>query len=111
MIILGVDPSLSNTGYGLLESINNKLRPIEGGVIKTASSDPLSKRLAIISKEFIQIIDNFSPDVIAVEDLHSRPKFAKTSILMGHARGVILSSAGVRDIEVLIISLLRQKIL
>ena len=100
MIILGVDPSLSNTGYGLLESINNKLRPIEGGVIKTASSDPLSKRLAIISKEFIQIIDNFSPDVIAVEDLHSRPKFAKTSILMGHARGVILSSAGVRDIEV-----------
>ena len=100
MIILGVDPSLSNTGYGLLESINNKLRPIEGGVIKTASSDPLSKRLAIISKEFIQIIDNFSPDVIAVEDLHSRPKFAKTSILMGHARGVILSSAGVRDIDV-----------
>lgn len=100
MIILGVDPSLSNTGYGLLESINNKLRPIEGGVIKTASSDPLSKRLAIISKEFIQIIDNFSPDVIAVEDLHSRPKFAKTSILMGHARGVILSSAGVRGIDV-----------
>ena len=52
MIILGVDPSLSNTGYGLLESINNKLRPIEGGVIKTASSDPLSKRLAIISNNF-----------------------------------------------------------
>ncbi|MBA47188.1 MAG: crossover junction endodeoxyribonuclease RuvC [Dehalococcoidia bacterium] len=100
MIILGVDPSLSNTGYGLLESSNNKLRPIEGGVIRTKSSDKLAKRLAIISKEFDNIIDNFSPDVIAVEDLHSRPKFAKTSILMGHARGVILSSAGVKNIDV-----------
>ena len=100
MIILGVDPSLSNTGYGLLESLNNKLKPIEGGVIRTSSSDQLTKRLAIISKEFDQIIDNFLPDVIAVEDLHSRPKFAKTSILMGHARGVILASAGIKNIEV-----------
>ena len=35
MIILGVDPSLSNTGYGILESVESKLKPIEGGVIKT----------------------------------------------------------------------------
>lgn len=100
MIILGVDPSLSNTGYGVLESLDNKLRPIEGGVIRTKSSDTLTKRLAIISKEFSQIIENFLPNVIAVEDLHSRPKFAKTSILMGHARGVILSAAGIKNIEV-----------
>jgi len=100
MIILGVDPSLSNTGYGLLESLDNKLRPIEGGVIKTTTSEPLAKRLAIISLEFSEIIDKFSPDEIAVEDLHSRPKFAKTSILMGHARGVILSSAGIKKIDV-----------
>ena len=83
MIILGVDPSLSNTGYGILESVESKLKPIEGGVIKTRSSDPLSLRLSIISQEFDKIIEKFLPDHIAVEDLHSRPKFAKTSILMG----------------------------
>ncbi|MCH2494788.1 MAG: crossover junction endodeoxyribonuclease RuvC [Dehalococcoidia bacterium] len=100
MIILGVDPSLSNTGYGILESVESKLKPIEGGVIKTRSSDPLSLRLSIISQEFDKIIEKFLPDHIAVEDLHSRPKFAKTSILMGHARGVILSSAGIKKIQV-----------
>ena len=100
MKILGVDPSLSNTGYGLLYIEGIKLKPIEGGVIKTKSSDLLEVRLSIIIKEFSLLLDRFKPDVLAVEDLHSRPKFPKTSILMGHARGVILASAGINNIKV-----------
>ena len=100
MKILGVDPSLSNTGYGLLEVNGKKLFPIEGGVIKTKTKDSLEIRLSIIYENFNDLLLKFSPDCLAVEDLHSRPRFAKTSILMGHARGVIIMSAGLNKIPV-----------
>ena len=86
MKILGVDPSLSNTGYGLLDVNGKKLFPLEGGVIKTKTKDSLEIRLSIIFENFNNLLLKFSPDCLAVEDLHSRPRFAKTSILMGHAR-------------------------
>ena len=92
MNILGVDPSLSNTGYGMLKFKKNQYFPIEGGVIKTKSTDSLEKRLSIIFDEFSSIVKKYIPDAIAVEDLHSRPKFAKTSILMGHARSNFIYS-------------------
>ena len=100
MKILGVDPSLTNTGYGLLEVNGKKLFPIEGGVIKTKNIDPLEIRLSIIFENFNDLLLKFSPDCLAVEDLHSRPRFAKTSILMGHARGVIIMCAGLNKIPV-----------
>ena len=100
MNILGVDPSLSNTGYGLLDVNGKKLFPIEGGVIKTKTKDSLEIRLSIIFENFNDLLLKFSPDCLAVEDLHSRPRFAKTSILMGHARGVIIMSAGLNKIPV-----------
>jgi|TARA_B100000745_G_scaffold260810_1_gene184493 crossover junction endodeoxyribonuclease RuvC len=100
MKILGVDPSLSNTGYGLLDVNGKKLFPIEGGVIKTKTKDSLEIRLSIIFENFNDLLLKFSPDCLAVEDLHSRPRFAKTSILMGHARGVIIMSAGLNKIPV-----------
>ena len=98
--ILGVDPSLSNTGYGLLDVNGKKLFPLEGGVIKTKTKDSLEIRLSIIFENFNNLLLKFSPDCLAVEDLHSRPRFAKTSILMGHARGVIIMSAGLNKIPV-----------
>lgn len=100
MKILGVDPSLSNTGYGLLDVNGKKLFPLEGGVIKTKTRDSLEVRLSIIFENFNNLLLKFSPDCLAVEDLHSRPRFAKTSILMGHARGVIIMSAGLNKIPV-----------
>ena len=100
MKILGVDPSLSNTGYGLLDVNGKKLFPIEGGVIKTKTKDSLEIRLSIIFENFNDLLLKFSPDCLAVEYLHSRPRFAKTSILMGHARGVIIMSAGLNKIPV-----------
>ena len=100
MKILGVDPSLSNTGYGLLDVNGKKLIPLEGGVIKTKTNDSLEIRLSIIFENFNDLLLKFSPDCLAVEDLHSRPRFAKTSILMGHARGVIIMSAGLNKIPV-----------
>ena len=84
----------------MLDVNGKKLFPIEGGVIKTKTKDSLEIRLSIIFENFNDLLLKFSPDCLAVEDLHSRPRFAKTSILMGHARGVIIMSAGLNKIPV-----------
>ena len=69
-------------------------------IIKTKTKDSLEIRLSIIFENFNDLLLKFSPDCLAVEDLHSRPRFAKTAILMGHARGVIIMSAGLNKIPV-----------
>ena len=92
--IIGVDPGLSNTGYAILDFFDPGWEAIEGGVIRTKSSDPMEVRLAIIYDHIVQIIEEFSPVEMAIEDLHSRVKFARTAILMGHARGVVVMAAG-----------------
>ena len=84
----------------MLDVNGKKLFPIEGCVIKTKTKDSLEIRLSIIFENFNDLLLKFSPDCLAVEDLHSRPRFAKTSILMGHARGVIIMSAGLNKIPV-----------
>ena len=99
--IIGIDPGLSNTGYGILDVNFNHFKAVEGGVIRTKSSDPIEKRLHIIFENISQIIEEFSPVEMAIEDLHSRVKFAKTAILMGHARGVIVMAAGRSNINVI----------
>lgn len=99
--IIGIDPGLSNTGYGILDVNFNDFKAVEGGVIRTKSSDPLEKRLNIIFENVSQIIEEFSPVEMAIEDLHSRVKFAKTAILMGHARGVIVMAAGRSNLNVI----------
>ena len=68
--IIGVDPGLSNTGYAILDFFDPGWKAIEGGVIRTKSSDPLEVRLAIIYDHIVQIIEEFSPVEMAIEDLH-----------------------------------------
>ena len=92
--ILGVDPGLSNTGYAILDVYMEKWIAVEGGVIRTKSNDTLEIRLSIIYKAIRQVINEFNPMEVAIEDLHSRVKFARTAILMGHARGVVVMAAG-----------------
>ena len=99
--IIVIDPGLSNTGYGILDVYFNDFNAVEGGVIRTKSSDPMEKRLYIIFENISEIIEEFSPSEMAIEDLHSRVKFAKTAILMGHARGVVVMAAGKSNIKVI----------
>ena len=98
--ILGVDPGLSNTGYAILDVHLEKWIAVEGGVIRTKSSDSLEISLSIIYKAIRQVINEFSPMEVAIEDLHSRVRFARTAILMGHARGVVVMAAGEANLVV-----------
>ena len=100
MRILGVDPGLINTGYGVIDTRGRKPQIVEGGVVRTASKTPLEDRLLTIFKAMQEVISEHRPDVMAIEDLHSHPKFAMTAIMMGHARGVVVLAAGTAGIPV-----------
>ncbi len=100
MRILGVDPGLVNTGYGVIDTAHPRPLVVEGGVVRTLSKTPLEERLHTIFQAVEEVIAELKPDAMAIEDLHSHPKFAKTAIMMGHARGVVVMAAGAAGIPV-----------
>ncbi len=101
--ILGIDPGLNITGYGVLE--RNKKSPkqprvIEAGVIRGDAKQSLEERLAEIHAGVADVIASLKPGVMALEQLYSHVAHPRTSILMGHARGVICLAAAEAGIPV-----------
>lgn len=92
MRILGIDPGLQRTGYGVIETPAAVGHPrlIEAGVIRTDPDAPLAERLAEIQTGLEAVLAEFAPDAAAVEELYSHYAHPRTAILMGHARGVAL---------------------
>lgn len=99
MRILGIDPGLRITGYGVVEW---KLRPalVAGGVIRLHEKTSLAERLLELETELEGLLDEYRPDIFAVEQLYAHYAHPRTSILMGHARGVILLAAQRRGIRI-----------
>ena len=89
MRILGIDPGLGITGYGLIELSGRDLKIIEAGVIRSNAKHKIEARLAEIYKKIESLIKETKPDVVVLEELYSHYKHPRTSILMGHARGII----------------------
>jgi len=88
--ILGIDPGTAITGYGLIrEADDGALLALDYGVIRTPSSDPLHIRLIHIYQSLVDLIQQYQPQAIAVEELFFS-KNARTALSVGHARGVIL---------------------
>ena len=100
MRILGIDPGLQVCGYACMEASIEGEKLIEAGVLRTPNDLPLSERLDRIAADISEILENFKPYVVAVEELYSHYAHPKTAILMGHARGVILQKCAQSSIEV-----------
>ena len=91
--ILGVDPGLNITGYGVLEVTRGRIQVCEAGVVRGRTKQSLAKRLAEIHAGVTDVIATLKPDAMAIEQLYSHYKHPRTAILMGHARGVICLAA------------------
>jgi len=100
MRILGIDPGLHITGYGLLDADGREPRLIEAGVIRTSNRGTMAEQLREIASELEGIIAQYNPDAIAVEDLYSHYNHPRTAIIMGHARGIIFLKAAEAGIKV-----------
>ena len=92
MRILGVDPGLNITGYGLIDIKNNKPELLHFGHIRTRAKQNLSERLQLIFEQLNSVIKKYQPDTVAIEDLFYADN-VKTAIIMGHARGTAIIAA------------------
>ncbi len=90
MRILGIDPGLQLTGYGLIETRFARPKLIDAGVIRLNAKKPMPQRLVELEVELQSLVDDLKPARVAVEQLYSHYAHPRTAILMGHARGVIL---------------------
>ena len=100
MRILGIDPGLHITGYGAVSFGLGKPKLIDGGVIRLSAKDSLAQRLVVLEAELGELLDEYKPDICAVEQLYAHYKHPRTAILMGHARGVILLAAQRRSVRI-----------
>ncbi len=98
--ILGIDPGLNTTGYGVLECAGDGLKLCEAGVVTGTSRASVTARVAEIHAGIAEVIASLHPTVVAVEQLYSHYQRPKTAILMGHARGVICLAAAQASLPV-----------
>ena len=92
MRILGIDPGVAIVGFGLIESERGAVRMLQYGAVNTSAGLPLATRLVQIEQDLTQLIQQFKPDEIAIEELFFS-KNITTGIAVAHARGVILCTA------------------
>lgn len=98
MVILGVDPALTVTGYGVIEARKNSLALIEAGIVSTSSKEILPKRLDKIYKAIISLITDTKPDCMVLEKLYVHYRHPTTSYILGQARGVICLACAAKNI-------------
>ncbi len=92
-VLLGVDPSLRGTGFGIIQLHDNTISPVDFGVIKCSKSWSRTKCLGNIQEKIRSLIDNVRPDICIFEGLFYTQNL-KTAIIMGEARGASLAVAG-----------------
>jgi len=97
--ILGLDPGLGTTGWGLVEAEGNRLVHIANGQMKTDSSAPLPRRLAHLADQIDAVIANHLPDAAAVEEVFVNQN-PQSTLKLGQARGVVLMCAARAGMEV-----------
>jgi crossover junction endodeoxyribonuclease RuvC len=93
MRILGVDPGLQITGYGLIEAQGAAVQLLEGGVVRPEPELSLERRLLVLYEGITAVLSEFQPDCVVVEELYAKYSHPRTAILMGHARGTVLLAA------------------
>jgi len=92
-IILGIDPGLADTGFGVIEKKGNILKMIDYGCIKTSAQTAPEKRLLEIHNDLNKLIKKYRPEIMGVEKLFFC-KNVKTALSVGQARGIIILAGG-----------------
>ena len=99
MKILGIDPGLIQTGFGIISISDNQSTLIDYGIIKPSSNGNLANRLFTIFNDVCDIITDFNPQVFAIEDIFYG-KNVKSAIRLGQARGASMVAAASKQIPI-----------
>ena len=100
MRVLGIDPGLYITGYAILEPKGSAFGLVEAGVVRTNRAETTAERLKELAHELQEIIAEYKPEAVAVEELYSHYAHPTTAIIMGHARGIVFLRAAEAGISV-----------
>lgn len=101
--MLGIDPGLVGTGYGVIEAAAGRTAVLDAGVIETSAQSPLEERLRLIYEGVRRLLDTYGPVALVLEDLYTEYEFPRTALLMAHARGVVCLAA--RQCQVVLVPL------
>lgn len=99
MLILGLDPGLGTTGWGLIRAEGNRLSHVANGQLKTATTDPLPQRLSHLAGQLEAVLADYAPDAAAVEEVFVN-KNPQSTLKLSHARGVALMVAARSGLDV-----------
>jgi crossover junction endodeoxyribonuclease RuvC len=99
MLILGIDPGLQKTGWGIIHSEGHALKFIASGLVKTDSTHGLGERLAAIHHGVIDVIEKWQPISAAIEETFVNNN-AASALKLGQARGVALAAPAIRGLPV-----------
>jgi len=99
MRVIGIDPGIALTGYALVESFSNNFKRVDSGCIKTDKDLLPAIRLKIIYEQLQNIVHDYKPQVFAVEKLFFCKNVA-TALQVGEARGVVVLTAALANLEV-----------
>ena len=99
MKIIGIDPGLLQTGFGIINVRNNEVSLIDYGIIRPVPKDSLSKRLLTIYNDVCEIASNYNPQVFAIEEVFYG-KNVKSAMRLGQARGAAMVAAASQEIPI-----------
>lgn len=107
MLILGIDPGTATTGYGIIRvpddilnrEFNYEIQLVDYGFISTPKDTLMEKRLVMLHNQMEELVEKFKPDMISIEMLFFGAN-TRTAISVGQARGVVMLSAGLRNIPI-----------
>ena len=97
MVVLGIDPGIANTGFGVVRRDGGRLAALDGGVIETGAGVPAERRLASIHARVLALIDEHDVEAMALEQLYFGQN-ARSAFAVGQARGAVMLAAGQRSI-------------
>jgi len=97
VIVLGIDPGVANTGYGVVAQQRGRMVALDGGVVETRPGVAAASRLAIVHDRVGALMDEYRPDAVALEDVYFGVN-ARSAFAVGQARGVVMLAAGQRGI-------------
>lgn len=109
MRILGIDPGIGRTGWGVIEVQNSKFKVQSFGCIETPAGMDVEKRLQVLYEEISRIIAEELPNALAVEELFFNTN-VKTALVVGQARGVVLLTASQHNLPLGVYTPLQVKI-
>lgn len=98
MIILGIDPGLARVGWGVIKDEGGKQEAIDYGLFETAASLDMDSRLLKVHEFITSLIKKYKPDILAAEQVFFGAN-AKTALMVGHARGVIILTAAQNNLK------------